>query len=293
MSLNLYYSFREGIEGLRRARTATFITVSTLAVTLTLLGIFLTLTFNIRRIVELFRERMAFEVFVDNSLDMEEIRKLEREIVRKQGVEQTVFISREEALERFREELGEDPLALLGENPLPPSFQVTLRPEMRYPEGMESMVKELESLNGVDEVVYQGQLFQIVNRYSRIVLIVDGIFFLIVFVSTIFLVANTLRLTILAQKNLIQIMELVGATKGFIRRPYLIQGILQGGIGGIIGSLVVWGVGVLAAIRFSHLLEIPWYLILSPFFLGLLFGFFGSCVGLKHFTGVAGRAFLP
>jgi len=286
MSLNLWYSFREGILGLRRARLATAITVSTVAVTLTLWGTFLVLTVNVRRIVELFKEKMALEVFIDNSLSSEEIRTLGKAISSAQGVEGVVFVSRQEALKRFREEFGEDPLMVLEENALPPSFQVKLKKELRSPEGIEAVAERLERLDGVDEVVYHGKLFRVADRTSRLVFIADGVLFFVILLSAVLLVANTLRLTTLSQRKTIQIMELVGATEGFIRRPYVIQGILQGGIGGAIGSLVVWGFVFGVRLRFPHLLEASFVLVLMPFFLGLLLGFLGSRVGLRRFMRV-------
>lgn len=283
MSLNLCYSFREGVAGLRRARLATTITVSTVAITLTLLGIFLILTVNVQRIVDLFRERMTLEVFIDNSLGSDQIRELKKNISSVQGVEKVVFISPQEALEQFRKEFGEDPLEVLGENPLPPSFQLKLRRDQCSPDGAERLVRRLDKLEGIDEVVYHGKLFRIVDRYSHIVFLADGTLFFIVLLSAILLVANTLRLTILSQRETIQIMELVGATKGFIKRPYLIQGILQGGIGGGLGSLIVWGLVKVVTLRFPHFIDVSIIVVLTPFFLGLLLSYLGSRVGLRRF----------
>ena len=286
MSMNLIYSFREGFVGLRRARLASLLTISTVAVTLTLLGIFLVLTFNIQRVVEHFKSRMALEVFLDNSLRNDEIKKLEERLRKVEGVDTVVFISRQEALEQFRREFGKDPLDLLGENPLPPSFQIKCKQEFRSHQGIETVARDIEKIEGVDEVVYRGQLFRIVDRYSRIVLLTDAILLCVVFLSAVLLVANTLRLTILSQMKTIHIMELVGATKRFIRRPYTIQGVLQGGIGGTIGSLVVWGFEEGIRLRFPQLLEVFPLLILSPLLLGFLLGFLGSQLGLRRFLKV-------
>ena len=283
MSLNLLYSFREGIVGLRRARLATMITVSTIAITMTLLGIFLILTINVQAIAQSFIDRVTFEIFIDNSLSPEDIQELEGRISVLEGVEKVVFISKEKALEIYRRYFEGDPLEIVDYNPLPPSFQIKLKQEHLHPEGVEAVVKKAEALEGVDKVVYHRKLFRAVYRTSRIVLIVDGVLFFVVLLSAVLLVANTLRLTILSQRETIQIMELVGATEGFIRRPYVIQGILQGGIGGAVGSFVVWGIVVGVRLRFPHLLEASPVLVLAPFLLGLLLGFLGSRVGLRRF----------
>ena len=283
MSLNLYYSFREGIVGLRRARMATMITISTIAITMILLGIFLILTVNVQSITKQFRDRISLEMFIDNSLSQEKTQELRKSLTDMDGIEEVVFISQQEARERFRQDLGEEFLNLLGETPLPPSFEIKLNPGHQSPENIAEIVNGIEELEGVDEVVYQEKLFRFVDRYSRIVFLLDGVIFLTVLLSAVLLVSNTLRLTILSQSRNIQIMELVGATKRLIRRPYLIQGILQGGIGGGIGSIVVWIFVKAVTIRFPSVLKVSPFMILFPFGLGLLLGYLGGTVGLKRF----------
>ncbi|OVE78563.1 hypothetical protein BVY01_05095, partial [bacterium I07] len=228
MSLNLLYSLREGVVGLRRARSASVITVSTIAVTLTLFGIFLILTVNMQRMVQHFTELMALEVFIDKPLDERQMAELGPKISNDEGVLAIQFISREMALERFKEDFGDDPQSVLGENPLPASYQVRLKRGYQTASTIEEIASRLETIEGVDEVVYHSSLFQAVERYGRNILIIDAVILIVVFLSTTLLVANTMRLTLLSQKNSLRIMELVGATEGFIRRPYMIQGVLEG-----------------------------------------------------------------
>ncbi len=283
MSLNLLYTMREGVIGLKRARLATLAAVATMGISLTLLGLFVVFTYNVQRIVEELRQKMAMEVFINNGLDEGQISQLEEAINAIEGVASVHFITKEEALRRCREELGLDPVALYGENNLPQSFQLTLARSHRSARGVETVVAALESIDGVDEVVDHGRLFHAVDRYSRIILLVDAVLFFIVFMAAVFLVGNTARLAILSQKRTIHIMELVGATESFIHRPYLIQGILQGGIGGCFASLVVWLCVRAVVWRFPNLLVIPFFLIFLPLGLGLLMGFVGSREGLRRF----------
>ncbi len=283
MSLNLLYSLHEGIIGLKRARLATVITISTVTVTLIVFGIFLVLTVNVHQIVDVFKEKMALEVFIDNSLTSDEIHLIENQISNEQGVEDVVFISKQKALEIYKEEFGSDPLELLGDNPLPQSFQIRMEQAYQTPKGIEDVAKKIESIAGVDEVVYHENLYRILDRYSRIVVIVDIALFSVVLLSAIFLIANTLRLTIYSQRKTIQIMELVGARRGFIRRPYIIQGILQAGVGGCIASLVIWALLKGIEFKFPHLIEISPLLVLAPIVLSLLLGCWGSMLGLRRF----------
>ena len=286
MSLNLLYSIREGFAGLRRARMASLLTISTVAITLILFGFFSILTVNIQTLVNQFKGKMTLEVFVDNSLTPQQLQTLQNEISRTDGVESVTYISKEDALNRFKEEFGEDPIALLGDNPLPQSFQVSLVAEQRASKNAGEISDKLGKLQGVDEVIFHGRLFSIVDRYSRIILIVDVVLLCAVFLSAVLLIANTLRLTILSQRRILEIMELVGATDGFIRRPYLIQGLVQGGVGGGVAALVVWGCVHVLSLRIPNVLEVPILLFFMPLILGSVLGIIGSYFGMKRFLRV-------
>ncbi|MBN1893356.1 ABC transporter permease [bacterium] len=283
MSRNYLYSFREGFIGLRRARLATFLCVSSIAVSLTLLSVFLLLTLNIQKMVRIFRDRMTFEVFVDQGTDESGIRGLQETLRSMEGIEKISYISRDAALETFRNEFGQDPLEIYGDNPLPASFQVKLSGPFMTQNRIRDRINAIQGLPGVDEVVFHDKLYHSIDRYSDLILVIDGVLFLIVLAAAILLVSNTIRLTIFAQRKNIEIMELVGATRGFIRRPYLIQGLIQGGIGGCIASCVAWILVFILHSRLPNLLYIPapWFLV--PVILGLVLGYLGSWIGLKKF----------
>lgn len=285
MSLNLQYIIKEGFLGLRRTRVATTITVSTVAVTLFLLSIFLILTLNIGQFVGFFHDKIVIDVFIDNSSDMSRIDNLKQQLMDCPGIQSIDFITPDMAMEQFRKELGSDidPIELLGENPLPASFRVHLLPGHLSPEHAKEAVACLESKSGVDEVIYEGRLFQMMQQYKKWLFISILILFVIVLIATLFLVSNTLRLTIYAQKDKIAIMELVGATPALIRRPYIIQGQLQGLMGGSIGMFLIWLLIHSIEIRFPHLLIVPIWTHLFPLLLGIFLGHLGSVLGVKRF----------
>jgi cell division transport system permease protein len=283
MSLNLYYSFREGIKGLRRARLASIVTVTTIAVTLILLDFFMILTVNVNRVIRSFKAQMVLEVFMDDTLDSLAVENLKRDLRQIDGIESVIYVSPEQALERFTKEFGEDPLTLLGENPLPCSFQILLKPGYRTPDSADAIAVKIQQNQLVDEVVYHGRFYRMFENYSKIVLFLDLGLVIIVFSAALLLVANTIRLTILAQSKSIQIMRLIGATQAFIRRPYLIQGIFQGSLGGCFCSLAVWCVVKLIAWKFSlHPKGMPFFF-WGPILFGGLLGFLGSLLGLRRY----------
>jgi len=283
VSINLLYSVKEGFLMLRRARLATTISITIVSMSIILFGVFLILSVNLQRIVQTFKTRMTIEVFMDNSLSQDEISGLERQILETEGVESVEFISQEKAMQRFRKDFGEEMVDILGDHSLPASFLIRLdSPHQNYNQSKQ-VVQILESHRGVDEVVYHGRLFQFVDRYSRSVIVVDLFILVLVLLTTIVLVSNTIRLTIIAQSRTIQIMKLVGATSGFVRRPYIVQGLLHGGIGGLIATAILWIFLKLIALRLPGLLTVSSVYLLMPLCISLILGFIGSVVGLRRF----------
>jgi cell division transport system permease protein len=283
MSLNLVYSIKEGVIGLRRARLASAITISSIAVSLTLFGLLLVVSFHVRRFVEQFQDRIYVEVFIDTSLTEAEVLSLQNKFENYSGTETVFFISKEEALARFEAEFGKEMIEAIGENPLPSSFQIQLNRSHRTAADLETFSQFAQSQPGVDEVVYHKRLFQLLNQYGLIILMGGLILIALVFFSTVFLIANTLRLTILSQQEIIHNMVLVGATNAFIRRPYLIQGVLQGLIGGGIASLIVLVLVKGAALRFPAFQQDASLLAWIPCVIGVFFGYLGSRRGVAKF----------
>lgn len=282
MSMNWGYAFKEGLKGFQRTPLSSMLTVSTVAITLTLFGFFMAMTYNLQRMVDRVRQQMVLEVFVAPGLSEGQTAALGQALASVPGVAEAVFISKEEALARFKDELGEDPLALLGENVLPASYQVRVDEAFRKGDEVKALAARLEAIDGVDEVVYRGRLFELVNRYSIYVYLVDGALFLLVLAASIALVANTLRLTIFSQRKIIQIMELVGATRGFIRRPYLILGMLQGALGGVLAVVSVAVVVFFVNLQFPRLVLVPLPVYGGLWLLGVGLAFWGSRIGLRR-----------
>jgi cell division transport system permease protein len=283
MSLNLMYTLKEGWTGLRRARLASIVTITTVAVALFLFGSFLFITLNVRFIVETYKRKMSVEVFIDNSMTADQIADLRKRLLSVPGVQKADFVSKDDALKKFQEEMGEDPTSLLGENPLPASFLVTVTASHRTPDLAETVVGRIDKLEGVEQTVYNGRLFRRVDQWSRKILIADLSLLILVLGSSLLLVANTLRLTLLAQSKNIQIKRLVGATRWFIRMPYLIQGMLEGGLGGLISSALLWVIIRTAVSKFPMELQGILPAVLVPILLGIFLGFFGSIIGLRRF----------
>ncbi len=283
MSLHIFYTIREAFKGLSRHRFSSVMTLISITISLTILGGYLVITYNLKRGVELFKERLGVEVFIDNSLHSEEIRQLQTQITSLREVERAVFISKEQAMQEFKAEFDQDVVEIIGENPLPASIRVELAEPYRTASEVEKLETRMLSFRGVTDVTYHGEIFKIVHRYSRIGMIIFIGLFLVILFASVLLITNTLRLTILSQKRLISIMKLVGATKGFIRRPYLIQGVFHGLTAGIIACSIILLIMRLANTFYGDILVIPLWLLLIPVFAGFFLGILGSYIGVKKF----------
>jgi cell division transport system permease protein len=286
--LSLAYSLKEGIDGMRRARWSTFFSVVTVAFASMLLGIFIIATLNLRTLVQQLKSRLELEVFIDDSFDDQKIEELERRIEALQGVASVEFISKEKALLSFADLFGdqmEEYIEMLGSNPLPASFRILLREEFRTSERAQEVVAALQSFPELrpQDVVFRLDFLLAVERYVRMALWIDVIVGVFLCGAAVFLVSNNVRLVIANKRRVIQTMQLVGATNGFIRRPFLFQGLIEGLAGGTAaGLLLYFSVKILQAQLPEYILvDRNVFLVVAA--LGSLLGLIGSWAAVRRF----------
>jgi len=283
VSLSFYYAMREGVDGIRRARLATVISILTTMIALVLFGVFVVGTVNVARLVEELRSRVEFEVFIDNGLAEKDAVALGREIRSVAGVTEAVFVSRDDAERIFQKEFGDGFLDLVENNPLPASFRLTLAKASQNARDAQRIAAEIEKIDGVDEVVYRRELLSALDKYVGLAVTADFILGVIVCLSSFALVVNVIRLTIAAKRRIIEIMQLVGATPAFVRRPFLVQGFLQGLLGGL-GAAVVLKVFQRALHnQFAGLIYFPKYLFIALIVGGIFLAMTASYFGVRRY----------
>ncbi len=278
----LLYNVREGIEGFRRAPLSSLISISIVCLALTLLGVFTAISLSLNRLAGLVQRRMTFEVFLDETLSPSATAALEQQIRSIPGVGALEYVSKEAAAQAIKEEFGREVLELLGENPLPASFRVALAPQSRSAPLAEAVVSQLRALKGVSEVVYRAELFQLLDRYLKLVMTIDVGVGVALACGSVFVIFNTIRLIIYAKRQIIETMKLVGATPGFIRRPFLVEGILQGGVGGALAAACVWLLARVAALEAPNLILLPQGFFLGVVGAGVLLGWLGSLIAVHR-----------
>lgn len=237
--MSVSYTLKESFAGFRRNRAASLITVFTVSISLLLLGVFTLITINFSTFVEQIRSRVDIEVFLDGSLSERQREEIENILVNITGVEEVQFISKKDAAKIFQRDFGESFDDILDENPLPESFRLSIRDGYNNADSVQLIATRVEQLRLVESVHYRKQLLQLIDRRARAFSYASLFVGVMLALSAIILVANTIRLTIYAKRHIIQTMKLVGATPMFIRLPFLIEGTVHGLIGGIIASLLI------------------------------------------------------
>ena len=184
---------------------------------------------------------MTVQVFLENDLPKEEIERVKKWIESETFTKEAVYITQEEASAMMEKELGESFVDFLGYYPIPPSIDLKIQSNYSSLDSMEWIETKLLSVRGVEEVDYQRVLLErIEERIQKITLPLVVIAGLLMFIA-IALINNTIRLSIFSKRFLIKSMQLVGATRSFIRRPFIWQGIWYGILSGLLAFSILMG----------------------------------------------------
>jgi len=236
--MSLFFHIKEAIKGLTKARLATILSITSIMLTIILLAIFIIFSLNLNIWINSFREKIEMEVFIQSTVSENQIDEISQKLNQVSGIQSSQFVSKEEAAKRFKDEFGQDIFEILDFNPLPRSFIITLDDTARNLNSIERISSKIKDITQVEEIVYQKFLLESIDKYITYILF--GAFFIgiIITLIAVTLIYNTIRLTIYARKDAIYIMRLVGATQGFIRTPFVIEGMLQGLVASSLACIV-------------------------------------------------------
>ena len=209
-------------------------------------GLFGLLIISSQELERLVRENIKLQVYLKNGLTDTQRTQVEKKLEQLPYINKTlpekpvVFISKEEAAKKFIAETGEDFNQFLGENPLHDAYVLTIDPAYHTKSSMEKISAELEKMNGVFEVFYVEGLIESINKnVSRLGIILAAIIALLL-VTVVLLINNTLRLALFSQRFLVRSMQLVGARKWFIQRPFLFRSLAYGALSGLLATAGIW-----------------------------------------------------
>lgn len=288
------YFIQEVFRSLRRNNWMSFASIGTVAVSLFVLGVFLILVLNMNRMASMLESQVQISVYLQDDVKKSERIDLQSDIEKMQGIDTVKFVDKDAAKERLSERLGDQKYLLdaLGDkNPLPDSFEVTVK----TPEMVETAAKAIERMDGVESAKYGQDVVEHLFDITRLMRIFGLVLMLLLAGATIFIISNTIRLTVFARRKEIAIMKYVGATDWFIRWPFLMEGIVLGCIGGILSAIALRSFYAAMAAKIYNTLaffplmpQYPFmnYVTVAIILSGMLIGAIGSAFSLKRFLEV-------
>ena len=238
------YFVEEALTSLWRSRLITGLSVITIAVSLFVLGAFLSLASNLAEVVARWSDKVQVTFYLEDQLPEAPREGLQSALRADPAVESVAYISREEALRRFRalfremRSLPED----LGENPFPAALEVTLKPSRNSAVDAQRLVDAFPKAPGVEDVEYDLLWIQRLTTAVRLVRGAGAFLGAILVLAAVFTISNVMRLTMYARQDELDIMRLVGAAPAYVKGPFVLEGMIQGGLGGVLALGLLWGI---------------------------------------------------
>ena len=207
--------------------------IASIAVSFLIIGIFILVIQYFNALVAKWKEQLQVSVFLDDRITPLQLEMLRRRIENEAAIKDFTFTTKEEALASFRRELkGQESLIEgLGDNPLPASFQFKIRDGYQSPEALKGLSAFLSRLEGVEGVQYGQEWVERISQVARLIRLLGTIIGSVLTIGSAMIISNTIRLAVYARAQEIEIMRLAGATKAYIRAPFLMEGMLQGSLG--------------------------------------------------------------
>jgi len=296
----LFYFLRTAVENLQINRVMAFFSLLSLSLTLTLFGVFLLFYYNVQNLLRSMQEDVQFSIYLSDSASEEAVRSIKERLSSDDRISSVKYISKEEALTIFKKEFHDESLLKsLGGNPLPASFEVKVKAAYQDPQQISVMVERFRNLPGVEEAEYGSEWLQSLDAFLKLLKKIGIGIGTLLAVAIVTIIANTVRLHFYSRKDEIEIMQLMGATRAFIKIPFFLEGSLMGLLSGGVSVLMLFAIFRLAQAHlqtiggmiggFLNLLFLP-----TPFLVGMAAGG-GLLGGMAGFISLSAllKAHLP
>ena len=271
----------EGFKNIFRHKLTSFATIFSVFLTLSIVGFLILANQNTNKIIEYLRAKYKIEVFFKEGFTDDELNNAINQIGSIKGVRSTTLISKKDAEKIFKSQFGEDIFDLVGFNPLPASCVVNVEKDGIEKLEIMPIIKRLEMLPVVDEIKYQSGLISRIESYYERFSQIAILCFILSLAISIFVISNTIRLTIFSRKNLIESFQLIGATRSFVRFPFIIEGLFHGFFGSMLSAialyfLIDYGNTVIDDIISFKINFDPYLLSVTLIFIGIMISTIGS-----------------
>lgn len=291
------FFIREGFRGLKRNRTMSAAAMTSVIAALLVIGIFFIIMLNIDYAATKLESQIEMMVYLNDGLSENIIGSMKEEVKSIDGVKSVEFVSKDVALKELSEKWGENSYlleGLEGDNPLPDSFVITLTD----PSKASSVALSISSMSNIEKVVYGKEELAKILKATYVIRISSVAIILILLFISVFIISNTIKLTVYARRREIGIMKYVGATDWFVRGPFIVEGVMLGILGGLVASGLL-GAGYIYCSRFIEnqmigfmsLSLMPFGRIMTSLFVllttvGIAIGVVGSFISVRKFIRV-------
>ena len=285
------YYFVEGFKNIVRNRVMAVASISTVAASLFILGIFMILTLNVNNAVENIGQTLEIKVYLKDDVTTLQKNNLENQIRSIDGVNDVTYISKEQALEDLKKKLGENKSIAEGfemDNPLPQSFII----KVKKPEYISTVSRKISSMDGVEKI-YDGKgIVEKLIKFTNLIKIASYVLMGLLGVIAAFLISNTIKLAVYARRREISIMKYIGATDWFIKWPFIIEGVALGLFGAVVSIFVLYlGYSYIVSNFSANLVlftlvqsnELIQFIYTKFIIGGILIGGFGSFLAVKRY----------
>ena len=291
---NITYFLREGIQSIFSHRLMSIAATSVICACLLLMGSFSLVAMNIDKLLEDIENKNEIVAYVEETFTEEAARAIESDILEITEIDSVEYMTKEKALENFKKEFGDESGILDGldeRNPLRDRYTVTLR----NIHDTQKVADALSEVDGIAKVSARSDITDKIIQVRDVTTAICTVLILILVLVSVFIISNTVNLTMFNRREEIAIMKMIGATNGFVRIPFVIEGLLIGIAGVSVALLLQWGVyeyivaSTLSAISFIPTVSFGsaiWYILIMFYGVGILVGGAGSALTLRKFLKV-------
>ena len=281
--------FKEAFLGFSRSRTMSFFAIVATIFSLLTLGLFVLVLLNLNTLIRRLEDKVEVVVYLKDKADMAAVGIAIEDLSRLEGVDQVRYLSKDEALERFRADLGPDSDLLqdLETNPVPSSLSITMKPGFRDTLHVKQVALEAESLNFVEEVDFGREWLRRMDIFKHVVSVLGAASAAVLSLVAIILISSAIKIAIFSRSKEIFIMKIVGATNGYIRRSFLVEGFFKGALGGAVAAGIIYAISEIFSRKIIQITRFPDEYYLFTVLAGVLMGLAGSWISLgRHLRRV-------
>ena len=238
--MKIGYLYKEAIRGFSNAKLSTLASTVTITLSLILIAIYFLFTVNSNRLIKNIKDKVEIEVFLIDEIRADELNNLKEKLRSVGGVKNITYVSKDDAAKIFSEEFGSDMLEIYDNNPLPASFRINLYDEYKTIDRINKIKTQIMNIPQISDIQFPEKNLELIESKTSGFLFINLIVMIIITISSIFLVSNTIRLIISSRSKIINTFKLLGATRSFIMIPFLIEGFIQGLAGSLLAVSILY-----------------------------------------------------